>query len=255
MIGDNSTLTVPVGAMGARSIIAQFADVPRAYRLNMQHFMKASKLSLCAVLAFGLSILPASAQRQPLSSQQIQTIADTAAAVCNTVNSTKGKKSDIQLQGDVAAQLGNIVGLDLGGSGKGYLTHEEFEGLSRDATGKALEGDRGCRERVLTLMFKALISQGDDGKSTGDRLVGSYQVILGPKGGCNGGPPNSYPRPLAASERAFSSSSESIEMERFLLPWAVNLHWMVDSPAAGSAPSHLPMNAPSRPASLFDRNV
>ena len=56
--------------------------------------------------------------------------------------------------------MGGLVGKLAGASasGKGSLNREEFEGLSRDATGAALEGDRGCRERVFTKMFDRLSS-------------------------------------------------------------------------------------------------
>ena len=95
-----------------------------------------------------------SPQQQPLNPQPVQLISDTAASICNTVKDAKGQKSDVQLQGDVKAQLSGLIGKVVGASGKGSLTGEEFEGLSRDATATALEGDRGCRERVFNTMFK-----------------------------------------------------------------------------------------------------
>jgi hypothetical protein len=112
-----------------------------------------SALGLYAVLASGAAIPSALAQQQ-----QIQIIQDTAAAICNTVKEAKGKKSEVQIQGEVKAELGGlvgkVVGVDVGGSGS--LSREEFEGLSREATASALEGDRGCRERVFDKMFDKL---------------------------------------------------------------------------------------------------
>ena len=112
---------------------------------------------LWAVLALGVGVSAASAQ---LDRQQMQIINDTAQSVCNTVKDAKGQKSELQLQGDVKAQLSGLIGkvVDVGGSGKGSLTRDEFEGLSRDATATALEGDRGCRERVFNKMFDKLSS-------------------------------------------------------------------------------------------------
>jgi len=109
-------------------------------------------LAICTVLASGGNI--SSGLAQQLSPQQIQGIQDTAASICNTVKA-KGQKTNVQSEGDVKAQLGGLVGkvVDIGGSGKGSLSREEFEGLSRDATAAALEGDRGCRERVFNKMF------------------------------------------------------------------------------------------------------
>jgi hypothetical protein len=51
--------------------------------------------------------------------------------------------------------LGGLAGrlADIGGAGKGSVSREQFEGLSRDATATALEGDRGCRERVFDKML------------------------------------------------------------------------------------------------------
>ena len=100
----------------------------------------------------------ASASAQQLNPQQIQIIENTAASICNTVKEAKGQKKDVQIEGDIKAQLNGLVGkiADLGGSAKGALTREEFEGLSRDATATALESDRGCRERVFNKMFDKL---------------------------------------------------------------------------------------------------
>ena len=155
-------------------------------------------MGLC-VLACSLSISAASGQQ--LNPQQIQLIRDTAASICNTVKDTKGQKTDLQLEGDVKAQLNGLVGkiVDVGGAGKGSLTREEFEGLSREATGSALESDRGCRERVFDKMFDkiTIVIQRGSNDTASEKLVGYYQVLLGPRGGCNGGVPNSYPRQLA----------------------------------------------------------
>src|SRR5260370_11506669 len=106
-----------------------------------------SGMGVCAVLACGVSV---SASAQQLNPQQIQIIQDTAAAICNTVKEAKGQKSDLQIQGEVKANLGGLVGkvFDVGGSGKGSLTREEFEGLSREATAIALEGTPGCPEPI-----------------------------------------------------------------------------------------------------------
>src|SRR4051794_17269939 len=113
-------------------------------------------LEFCTVWIVLMGISAAYAQQ--LNPQQIQLIKDTAASVCNTVKEAKGQKSDLQIQGDVKAQLNGLIGkfVDVGGGAKGALTREEFEGLSREATSSALEGDRGCRERLFDKMFDKL---------------------------------------------------------------------------------------------------
>jgi hypothetical protein len=113
-------------------------------------------LGLCAALAWEVGVVAASAQQ--LNALELQLIRDTAMSICNTVKEAKGQKTDLQLEGEVKAQLRGLLGkvLDVGGASKGSLTREEFEGLSRDATATALEGDRGCRERVFNKMFDKL---------------------------------------------------------------------------------------------------
>jgi hypothetical protein len=115
-----------------------------------------SILSFGAVLAWSAGISMAAAQE--LNPQQILLIRDTASSICNTVRDARGVKNDLQLQGDIKGQLNGLVGkvIDIGGSGKGSISREDFEGLSRDATASALEGDRGCRERVFNKMFDKL---------------------------------------------------------------------------------------------------
>ena len=117
------------------------------------------QLSLYTVLAWCVGIAAASGQQ--LNPQQIELIRDTAASICNTVKEAKGQQSDVQIQGDVSAKLGGLVGkvVDVGGSGRGSLTREQFEGLSREATATAMEGDRGCRERVFDKMFDKLSAE------------------------------------------------------------------------------------------------
>ncbi len=110
---------------------------------------------LSVPLASGMLTAAAAAQLNP---QQIELIEQTAASICDTVKDARGQKSASQIKGDVKAQLGGIVGkiADLAGSAGGKLTREEFDGLSQDATATALEGDRGCRERVFNKMFEKL---------------------------------------------------------------------------------------------------
>ena len=92
---------------------------------------------------------------QQLTADQVQTIKETAASVCNTVNEAKGRKSDSQIQGEVNAQMKNLLGkvFPVGGAARGSLSNEQFEGLSQEATATALEEDRGCREGVFDKMF------------------------------------------------------------------------------------------------------
>jgi len=131
-------------------------------------------LGLSVALVSGASI--SSALAQQLNSQQIEVIRDTAASICNTVKEAKGQKSDYQIEGDVKAQLGGLAGklVDVVGSGKGSVSREEFEGLSRDSTAAALEGDRGCRKRLFKEMFDKLTTppaEKKSGMSKAEKLI------------------------------------------------------------------------------------
>jgi hypothetical protein len=111
-------------------------------------------LGLCAVLGCGISV---TASAQQLNPEQIQQIEYVTSFVCTTVKEQKGSTNRDQLQADVNAKIGGVVGkiipLEGGGGAQGSVAHETYEGLSRDATATALEGDRGCRERVFNTMF------------------------------------------------------------------------------------------------------
>jgi hypothetical protein len=117
------------------------------------------KTGLCAAVVCSACISAASAQE--LNLQQIQIIKDTAASICDTVKDAKGQKSDLQIETDVKAQLGGFASkfVDVGGSGRGSLTSDQFDGLSQDATAEAFRGDRECRERLFNKMFDRLTSQ------------------------------------------------------------------------------------------------
>jgi hypothetical protein len=116
------------------------------------------KNGLCAMLAYGVTISAASAQ---LDEQQMRSIRNTAASICNSVEearAAKGRTSNAQLQGDINAQLSGLLG-KIGSSAKGSLTREEFEGLSQDAFATAMAGDRDCRERVFNRMFDRIVDK------------------------------------------------------------------------------------------------
>lgn len=135
-------------------------------------------LGLSVALASSASI--SSALAQEFNPQQIRMIRDTAASICNTIKEAKGQKSDVQLEGDVKAQLGGLVGklVDIGGAAKGSLSREEFEGLSRDATAAALGEDRGCRERVFNKMFDHLVTPPASSRSDNTSEIAKAETLI-----------------------------------------------------------------------------
>lgn len=154
------------------------------------------KLSVCAAVTWSVGISGSLAQQ--LNSQQIQIIKDTAASICNTVKEAKGQKSDVQIEGDVKAELGGLAGkfANIGGSGKGKMAREEFEGLSREATAAALQGDRDCRERLFNKMFEKLAAAPDGPviHSTEGPIIAAHQC-------CDG-----FGRPMCPSTSPIGSS-------------------------------------------------
>ena len=118
--------------------------------------MSVLKLVCYSVLAFTFAASAGHAAQ--LDDHQLQQITEAAASICNTVKEAKGKKDDVQIQGDVKAQLGGLarrLGADAEVSGKGVVNRSEFEGLTQEATVIALGDDRGCRERLFNKMFDA----------------------------------------------------------------------------------------------------
>ena len=113
---------------------------------------------LCLYAGLSLVAGTSAVLADQLDPQQIGVIKETAASICNTVKEAKGQKTDVQLQGDVRGQLNGLVGrlVGAGASGTGTLTHDEFEGLTQDATAIAILGDRDCRERLFNKMFDKL---------------------------------------------------------------------------------------------------
>jgi hypothetical protein len=99
--------------------------------------------------------------QQSLTAEQLDLMKKTAADVCNTIKGAPvGKSSKAQIEGQMDAKLSGLAGklLDLGASTKGSRTSEEFEGLSREATALALQGDRECRASLFSKMLDRMSS-------------------------------------------------------------------------------------------------
>ena len=119
--------------------------------MNYNYFIKCQYLLIC--LCFHSNTYA----NNP-SIEQMEVIKQTASSICDTVKDAKGKKSQVQLEGEVSAKLTGLVEklADIGITGGGSYTGEQFEGLTQEATASALEGDRDCRERIFNKMFDRL---------------------------------------------------------------------------------------------------
>lgn len=106
-----------------------------------------------------LSALVCAADGSPAISQpsadQVMMYYEAANKVCQTVKEAHGTKTQSQLGAEVQAQAGGLFGrlIGVGGDVKGSIGREEFEGLSREATAALLDGDRQCRERLVTKLI------------------------------------------------------------------------------------------------------
>jgi TIR domain len=97
-------------------------------------------------------------QGNRLDQREIGLIKAAAASICDTVKDIKGQNTDILVKGTVMSQLGGLLGkmADAGSIATGSMGHDEFEGLTRDATTIASAGDRECRMQLFPKMVEAL---------------------------------------------------------------------------------------------------
>jgi hypothetical protein len=136
-------------------------------------------LGLCAVLACGIGVMAASARE--LNKEQIQQIEYITATTCTTVKEQKGSATQEQLGANVNAKIGGVFGkiIPLGGGAQGSVSQQNYEGLSQDATAAALEGDRGCKERVFIRMFDKFIAE-DTGTAEAARGAAAAPAMAAP---------------------------------------------------------------------------
>ena len=98
------------------------------------------------------------AQGNRLDPRQIRLIKAAAASICDRVKDITGQNTDILIKGTVMGELGGLLGkmADAGSIAAGSMSHDEFEGLTRDATTIASAGDRECRMQLFPKMVEAL---------------------------------------------------------------------------------------------------
>jgi hypothetical protein len=136
-------------------------------------------LGLCAMLSCGIGVMAALARQ--LSPEQNQQIEHMTATICTTVQEQKGSASRDQLQADVNAKIGGVVGkiIPLGTSAQGSVSQENYEGLSRDALATALEGDRKCKEDLFLVMFDKFTAE-DTGSAAAARAAAAAPATAAP---------------------------------------------------------------------------
>jgi len=87
-------------------------------------------------------------------------ITDTAAKICNTIP-TSGARDEVAVSGDVKAQLSGLLKRlgDLGISGTGQYTHDEYVGVVQEQLATALKNNSDCRLTVFMALQGKLIPQ------------------------------------------------------------------------------------------------
>jgi hypothetical protein len=102
--------------------------------------------------------LSGAAQGDRLDPRQIGLIKAAATSICDTVKDITGQNTDILIKETVMSELGGLIGkmADVGSIATGSMSHDEFEGLTRDATTIASAGDRECRMQLFPKMVEAL---------------------------------------------------------------------------------------------------
>jgi hypothetical protein len=74
------------------------------------------------------------------------------------VKDITGKNADVLISGTVMTELGGLLGkmADAGSTVTGSMSHDAFEGLTRDATTIAVAGDQECRTQLFPRMVERL---------------------------------------------------------------------------------------------------
>jgi hypothetical protein len=100
----------------------------------------------------------AAAQGDGLGPHQIGLIKAAATSICDTVKDITGQNTGILIKGTVMSGLGGLIGkmADAGSIAPGSMSHDEFEGLTRDAATIASAGDRECRMQLFPKIVEAL---------------------------------------------------------------------------------------------------
>jgi hypothetical protein len=111
--------------------------------------------------AVGLAMLLPSAVTSadaPDYSQALKEIIVTADQICGTV-ATSGQSSDLQMKGDVKAQLSGLARklADLGISGTGDITSANYQGILQAQLAATLKDERECKLAVFTSLKDVLL--------------------------------------------------------------------------------------------------
>lgn len=90
----------------------------------------------------------------------LNAITDTAAKICNTVP-TSGERDSAEVKGDVKAEVSGLLKKlgDLGISGTGRYTHDDYVGVVQEQLAAALKHNSDCRLTVFMALQGKLMPQ------------------------------------------------------------------------------------------------
>jgi hypothetical protein len=105
-----------------------------------------------------LVLTPASAQQDPRTEAALAQIKETTDDICLTVQQ-RGRKSEAQLTGEIEAKLPTVVAkvVAIGAKGTGQISRSEYEGLSQETVGAALQSSIDCRQHVSIKLIERLL--------------------------------------------------------------------------------------------------
>ena len=93
-----------------------------------------------------------------LDPRQIELIKTAAASICDGAKSVAGENAEAQVKGTVMTQVGGLLAkmAEAGSTAMVSLSHDDFEGLTRDAAAIASAGDGECRTKLFPKMVERL---------------------------------------------------------------------------------------------------
>jgi hypothetical protein len=93
-----------------------------------------------------------------LDPRQVGLIEAAAASICNVAKDGAGKTNDALVKGNVMSELGGMLGKMADAGPIATMSHDDFEGLARDATAIALAGAPDCETQLFPKMLARLAS-------------------------------------------------------------------------------------------------
>jgi len=96
------------------------------------------------------------AQGDRLDARQIGILKAAAASICNVTKDGAGKSNDVLVKAAVMSELGGMLGKMADAGSIAAMNHDDFEGLTREATAIATAGAPDCEMQLFPKMLARL---------------------------------------------------------------------------------------------------